>query len=163
MFSSYIRSTSLKTYPFSVEVSLTNLPKKLQTQNFGSYVIFYTICALLLTFHYSSCSRFDIEYEVYIKQQNKRSATCLSFSERVIKEREHTHRGLDTSESKRNTKRRIGQVLPLQPHPDHTCRPNDIQCILQYIALAQDVSVLMLGLQSQQALCQMQWGFTGLK
>lgn len=60
-------------------------------------------------------------------------------------------------------KRRIGQVLPLQPHPDHTCRPTDIQCILQYIALAQDVSVLMLGLQSQQALCQMQWGFTGLK
>lgn len=44
--------------------------------------------------------------------------------------------------------------LLLQAHPDHTCRLTDIQCILQYIALAQDVSVLTLGLQSQQALCR---------
>lgn len=44
--------------------------------------------------------------------------------------------------------------LPLQAHPDHTCQLTDIQCILQYIALAQDVSVLTLGLQSLQALCQ---------
>lgn len=44
--------------------------------------------------------------------------------------------------------------LPLQAHPDHTCQSTDIQCILQYIALAQDVSVLTLGLQLQQALCR---------
>lgn len=30
-------------------------------------------------------------------------------------------------------------------HPDHTRHPTDVQCILQYIALARDVSVLMLG------------------
>ena len=44
--------------------------------------------------------------------------------------------------------------LPLQAYPDHICQLTDIQCILQYIALAQDVSVLTLGLQSLQALCQ---------
>lgn len=44
--------------------------------------------------------------------------------------------------------------LPLQTHPDHTCQSTDLQCILQYIALAQDVSVLTLGLQSLQALRQ---------
>lgn len=48
----------------------------------------------------------------------------------------------------------IWQDFSLQAHPDHTCQSTDIQCILQYIALAQDVSVLTLGLQSQQALCR---------
>lgn len=44
--------------------------------------------------------------------------------------------------------------LQLQARPDHTCPLTDIQCILQYIALAQDVSVLTLELQSLQALCR---------
>lgn len=39
-------------------------------------------------------------------------------------------------------------------HADHTCHATVVQCILQYIALAQDVSVLTLGLQSLQAGCQ---------
>lgn len=42
-------------------------------------------------------------------------------------------------------------LLLLLTHPDHTCQSTVTQCILQYIALAQDVSVLMPGLQSQQA------------
>lgn len=61
-------------------------------------------------------------------------------------------------------KRGAAGLLLLQTHPDHTCQSTVFQCILQYIALAQDVSVLMLGLQSQQAFfLPMHWGFTGLE
>lgn len=40
---------------------------------------------------------------------------------------------------------RAAAPLPPGSHPDHTRHPTDEQCILQYIALARDVSVLMLG------------------
>lgn len=54
-------------------------------------------------------------------------------------------------------------ALPLQAHPAHSCQSADVQCLLQYIALARDVSVLTLGLQSQLALCRCSGASQGLK
>lgn len=67
----------------------------------------------------------------------------------------------------REANKEEGQHLALflfKAHPDHTCLLTDIQCILQYIALAQYSSVLTPGVTIFTSSLPTYWGLiTGLK